>query len=64
MFSTYVGASVPVYSCATMARMLDRFNDELMAICRVEGVPCYDLADAVGHNPEWFVDDVHFTEAG
>jgi len=55
---------LPVYSYATRSRLLDAFNRELIAVCDREGVPCFDLAAAMGHDPALFTDEVHFTEAG
>ncbi len=51
-------------SAATVWRMLEIFNSELLSICSSEGIPCLDLASMVPHNPEYFYDGMHFTEAG
>jgi lysophospholipase L1-like esterase len=52
------------YSCATLWRLLDVYNQELRQLCRAEGVECYDLAAEIPHRPEYFYDGVHFTERG
>jgi lysophospholipase L1-like esterase len=52
------------YSCATVWRMMDVFNKELMQICLEENIPCFDLAGALGHDREFLFDQMHFTEAG
>jgi lysophospholipase L1-like esterase len=51
-------------SAATVWRMLEIFNSELLSICSSEGIPCLDLASMVPHSPEYFYDGMHFTEAG
>lgn len=51
-------------SAASLSRILDAFNQELLVVCREEGVPCLDLALLVPHTLECFYDGVHFTEAG
>jgi hypothetical protein len=35
-----------------------------MEVCGEEGVLCFDLASAIGHDPGYFYDMMHFTEAG
>ena len=60
----WFGASGMVYSASALWRMLDMFNTELKQICRDEGVPCFDLAAALGHDNVFFVDEMHFSEAG
>ena len=62
--SIYLGESAVVYSGATVWKMLDIFNTELMQICQEEGVPCFDLANSLGHEDVFFIDDMHFSEAG
>ncbi len=51
-------------SAATVWRMLDVFNSELISICDSEGIPCLDLASLVPHSPEYFYDAMHLNEAG
>ncbi len=62
--SFYLGESYIVYSGATIWKMLDMFNTELMQICQEEGVPCFDLASSLGHEAVYFTDEMHFSEAG
>ena len=40
------------------------YNQELLDVCRREGVECYDLASAIPHDPLYFYDSCHFTEKG
>ena len=51
-------------SAATVWKMEKIFNDELMAVCRQNGVPCLDLAAVIPHDEEYFYDAAHFTEKG
>ncbi|MCK5785175.1 MAG: hypothetical protein KAH54_01310, partial [Candidatus Sabulitectum sp.] len=51
-------------SAATVWRMLDTFNLELIEICNSEDIPCLDLASMVPHSPEFFYDGMHLNEAG
>ncbi len=51
-------------SAATVWRILDVFNSELISICASEGIPCLDLASQVPHSPEYFYDGMHLNEAG
>ncbi|MCK5133085.1 MAG: SGNH/GDSL hydrolase family protein [Candidatus Sabulitectum sp.] len=51
-------------SAATVWRMLDIFNFELISICSSEGILCLDLASVVPHSPEYFYDGMHLNEAG
>lgn len=62
--SGWFGESSVVYSGATIWKMLDIFNTELIQICREEDVPCFDLATSLGHDDVFFTDDMHFSEAG
>lgn len=58
-----IGLNV-IYSGATIWKMLDIFNMEIVQICQEEGVPCFDLATSLGHDDVFFTDDMHFSEAG
>lgn len=51
-------------SGATYARLLDRFNQELLAICAENDVMCFDLAREIPHSDNFFYDMVHFNDAG
>ncbi|MBN1434318.1 SGNH/GDSL hydrolase family protein [Candidatus Fermentibacterales bacterium] len=51
-------------SAATVWRILDVFNLELLAVCAEQDVPCLDLAAVVPHSEDYFYDAMHFTEAG
>lgn len=51
-------------SGATLWRMLDVFNRELITVCREQKVACYDLASKIPHSSEMFYDHCHFTEIG
>lgn len=52
------------YSAATVWRMVDTANHDIMEVCAEEGVLCYDLASAIPHSPEMFYDQAHLSEAG
>jgi lysophospholipase L1-like esterase len=54
---------VPV-SAATIWRMVRTLNDDLIAECAEEGVPCFDLAAEVPPDSRYFYDSMHFTEEG
>jgi lysophospholipase L1-like esterase len=51
-------------SAATYWKLLELYNQEMLAVCREEGVECFDLAAAVPHSPEFLYDVCHFTERG
>jgi lysophospholipase L1-like esterase len=51
-------------SAATICKLLDIYNKELMTVCSAEGVECFDLASAIPHDRAYFFDPVHFTEKG
>ena len=51
-------------SAATVWRILDEFNGELLAVCSEQSVPCFDLASVVPHSVEYFYDGMHLNEAG
>ena len=51
-------------SAADYWRLLDIYNQELLQVCKEQGVECLDLASLVPHDPEYFYDSVHFTEKG
>lgn len=51
-------------SGATYRRLLDVYNAELEAVCREQGVPCFDLAARLPRDEEHFYDLLHFTERG
>ncbi|MEX2216385.1 MAG: SGNH/GDSL hydrolase family protein [Phycisphaeraceae bacterium] len=53
-----------IYSMAVSARLMQAYNDQLLAFCRREGVPCIDLAAMVPKTIENFYDDCHYTEKG
>lgn len=54
---------VPV-SAAGFWRMLRTLNDDLVAECAEQGVPCFDLAAEVPHEGRYFYDSMHLTEEG
>lgn len=58
------GAHPGSLSAATWWRLLATVNADVIDVCREEGVACYDLASVVPHAPEYFFDDIHFSEAG
>lgn len=51
-------------SGAMFARLLNRFNTELLRICDEHGVACWDLAGRVPHDTTFYYDMVHFNDAG
>ena len=51
-------------SAATFWRLQQVYNAELKRVCDRQGVVCLDLAARVPHQPEYFYDLCHFTEAG
>jgi lysophospholipase L1-like esterase len=51
-------------SAATHWRLLDRYNRALLAACDKAGVPCFDLAAAIPHDPMYFYDSAHLNERG
>ena len=44
--------------------MVDRYNERLRAIAQKESVPLIDLEKRMSGEPEYFLDFVHFNEAG
>jgi lysophospholipase L1-like esterase len=60
----WVRRSSRQYSAATYWNMMRIFNAELIAVCRENNVPCYDLAADIPHSPLYFYDIVHFTDEG
>jgi lysophospholipase L1-like esterase len=46
------------------ARLLDRFNEVLQAVCAEQGAPCFDLAAEVPHSTDHYYDMVHYNDAG
>ena len=52
------------YSSAALARGLARFNAELEAFAREQGLLLFDLARALAGDARCFYDDVHFNEEG
>jgi len=62
--SYWFGTSGMVCSASSMWQMLNMFNTKLKQVCREEGVSCFDLATALGHENAFFVDEMHFSEAG
>lgn len=54
----------PPWSAAQHWLLLQEYNRNLMQVCRVEGVECYDLAAAIPHGTTCFYDTVHFNEFG
>jgi hypothetical protein len=52
------------YSVAAMAEGMDRYNQELLTLCRTERLECIDLEKDMPKDTRMFFDDVHFTEVG
>ncbi len=52
------------YSAASVWRMVETVNSDVIDVCAEEGVPCYDLGSALSHSSAWFYDQAHFSEAG
>lgn len=52
------------YSIPALAKAMDRYNAEGLAVCRAAGLACLDLASRIPRDTSMFYDDVHFTEAG
>jgi len=59
-----IEATGTVFSCATIWRLLNEFNMEMINICMEEDVPCFDLATTLGHDSTYFCDYMHFSESG
>lgn len=53
-----------ILSAATVWRMLDTLNQDVLDVCAEEGVACYDLASAVPHDLSYFYDGTHLNDAG
>jgi hypothetical protein len=53
-----------VYREDTMDAALERLNDVVRTVARMDSVPLYDLARALPKSLEFFYDDCHFTRAG
>ena len=51
-------------SCATVWRLLDVYNRELIQTCQEENVECFDLASVMPHSTRYFYDCMHFNEHG
>ena len=52
------------YTAGALARALDAFNTRLRGVAATAEIECFDLATALGQDPHWYYDDVHFNEAG
>jgi lysophospholipase L1-like esterase len=53
-----------VFSAATVWRLVQTANTDVIEVCREEGVACYDLGSAIPHSMSMFYDEGHFSEAG
>ena len=53
-----------ILSAATVWRMLDTINQDVMDVCAEESVACYDLASAIPHDLAYFYDGWHLSDAG
>lgn len=49
---------------AAYARLLDRFNEVLVAVCAEYDAPCFDLAGEIPHSTDYYYDVVHYNDAG
>lgn len=52
------------YTSAALARGLALYNQTLRSFALERGLPCLDLGAALGPDPRFFYDDVHFNEEG
>jgi hypothetical protein len=52
------------YTTAALARAMNAWNRELLAVCRDLGLRCVDAAGLVPRDTTVIYDDVHFTERG
>ena len=52
------------YRSAVLARGNDSFNEVTRQVCRERQLFCIDLARELPQRAEFFVDDMHFNEAG
>ncbi len=59
----FQGTERPI-SAATYALMLGTLNDDLLEVCRDQGVAVYDPASNVPHSEMYLYDSMHMTEAG
>ena len=58
-------SQLPGYlSAADMAKAMDTFNQEMLSVCRQDGLECFDLAPLVPKDTSAFYDDVHLNEGG
>ena len=54
----------PYYTAAALAEGMARYNETLLEVCRVRGLPCVDLAAKLPRDTRSFYDDCHFNESG
>ena len=52
------------YTPSALARVLTALNGTLLRVAAEDGLEAIDLAGALGQDPAWYYDDVHFNEAG
>ncbi len=60
----WVGDQQMPTSAADQRRMLDVYNDRLLAVCADENAECFDLATNIPPGEECFYDSAHFNEHG
>jgi lysophospholipase L1-like esterase len=54
----------PYYTVPALVKAMAMYNDRLKQVCRLQAVPCLDLASILPSDTTVFYDDVHFNEGG
>ena len=52
------------YTTGALASAMDAYNRRLLEVCVTATIECIDLAGLIPRSPLYFMDEVHFTEAG
>ncbi len=52
------------YTPGALAKMMERFNQTMLEVCREENVDCIDLASRLAKDTTVFYDDAHFNQQG
>lgn len=60
----YAGKGAGRFDPADLRTAMDAFNARLLEVCEAERIECIDIATSMSGNPDYFFDDMHFTEQG